>query len=173
MWKSILAATAATVITATSLVYAQQQHAGRPHWHPTAEDISAFTDARIAGLKAGLKLTAAQEKNWPGFEQAYRDFAKLRADRMKERLERRAAREAAAGQQPADNVDPIERLEKRANAMAATSAALKHLADAAGPLYQSLDDGQKHRFVALARIEHHHHFGHRGEEGHHENAQAR
>ena len=30
--------------------------------------------------------------------------------------------------------------------------ALKKLADAAGPLYKSLDDGQKHRFMVLARL---------------------
>ena len=37
-------------------------------WQPSAEDISAFMDARIAALKAGLRLTPDQEKNWPAFE---------------------------------------------------------------------------------------------------------
>ncbi len=49
----------------------------------------AFTDARIAGLKAGLKLTAEQEKNWPAVETAIRDLAKERADRMAARREAR------------------------------------------------------------------------------------
>ena len=44
----------------------------------SAEDAAAFTDARIAGLKAGLKLTAEQEKNWPAVETAMRDLAKRR-----------------------------------------------------------------------------------------------
>ena len=45
----------------------------------SAEDTAAFTDARIAGLKAGLKLTAEQEKNWPAVETALRDLDKQRA----------------------------------------------------------------------------------------------
>jgi hypothetical protein len=52
-----------------------------PRWQPSAEDISAFMDARIAALKAGLRLTPDQEKNWPAFESAVRDMAKARAQR--------------------------------------------------------------------------------------------
>ena len=50
-----------------------------PH-HPkfSAEDFAAFTDARIAALKAGLRLTPAQEKNWPALETALREQAKER-----------------------------------------------------------------------------------------------
>ena len=40
-------------------------------------------------------------------------------------------------------------------------ATLKALADAAAPLYQSLDESQKHRFMMLARL------GGRGMGGHH------
>jgi hypothetical protein len=45
--------------------------------------------------------------------------------------------------------------------MAKTSAALKRVADAGAPLYQSLDDAQKNRFKILARMlrpHHRHHF---------------
>ena len=62
---------------------------------PSAEDVAAFTDARIAGLKAGLKLTAEQEKNWPAVEAAIRDLAKQRADRMNARAEPRTDRREA------------------------------------------------------------------------------
>ena len=58
----------------------------------STEDVTAFTDARVAALKAGLKLTAEQEKNWPAVEAAIRDIAKQRADRRKERADRREAR---------------------------------------------------------------------------------
>ena len=122
----------------------------------------------MAALRAGLKLTPVQEKNWPAFEQAYRDVAKLRAERMKARMDERASR--ANGQQQTDKINPIERLQTRADAMTARGAALKHLADAAGPLYQTLDDGQKHRFVILSKLGHHHRvaFGrmHRGDQAH-------
>ena len=159
MWKSILAATAATAFVASSLVYAQShRHDGgidRPHWRLSAEDVAAFTDARVAAIKAGLKLTADQEKNWPAFEQAYRDLAKQRADRLMARFEGRESRQGST--QQTSEVNPIERLQKRADALTTRGAAFKRLADASAPLYQSLDDAQKHRFVLLARFGHHHH----------------
>jgi hypothetical protein len=51
--------------------------------HPkfSADDFAAFTDARIAALKVGLKLMPAQEKNWPALETALREQAKARAAR--------------------------------------------------------------------------------------------
>jgi hypothetical protein len=143
MWKTILAGTTALAIAGGTLAYAQQGPGpgGRgPHWRPSAEDMGAFTDARIAGLHAGLKLTPEQEKNWPALESALRDMGKQRQERF-------AAR--ATAERPAN---PIERLNLMADAMQARGAALKKVADAAGPLYSSLDDAQKHRFVVLARM---------------------
>jgi zinc resistance-associated protein len=142
MWKMVLAGTTALAIAGGTLAYAQQQgpEARGPHWRPSAEDIGAFTDARIAALHAGLKLTAEQEKNWPAFESAVREMAKQRQERF-------AAR--ANAERPAN---PVERLNLMADAMQARGAALKKVADAAGPLYNSLDDAQKHRFVLLARM---------------------
>lgn len=159
MWKSVVVGTAALAIAGSSLLYAQQRPAGADagqRWRPTAEDIGAFADARIAALKTGLKLNADQEKNWPAVEGAIRDLAKQRADRF-------AARASA----PRPN-DPIERLRTRADAMTAAAAGLKKLADAAAPLYQTLDEGQKRRFVVLARIgggQFAHWRGHRGHRG--------
>jgi zinc resistance-associated protein len=144
MWKAVLAGTTALAIAGTSLVYAQQQGSSEfqraQRWRPTAEDITAFGDARIAALHAGLKLTAEQEKNWPPVESALRDLARQRSERF-------AARASADGPK-----DPIERLNMRADAMGQRAAALKKLADAAGPLYKSLDESQKRRFVMLARL---------------------
>ncbi|MGB6315809.1 MAG: Spy/CpxP family protein refolding chaperone [Pseudolabrys sp.] len=143
MWKAVLAGTTALAIAGTSLVYAQKgsddfQRVQR--WRPGAEDIAAFGDARIAALHAGLKLTAEQEKLWPPVESALRDLAKQRSERF-------AARANADGPK-----DPIERLNLRADVMGQRATGLKKLADAAGPLYKSLDDSQKHRFVMLARL---------------------
>jgi hypothetical protein len=158
MWKTVLAGAAAVAIAGCSSVYAQDRAANAPtgldsprHWQPSADDISAFTDARVAALKAGLKLTPAQEKNWPAFEQAYRDLAKVRVD------QKRVFREQRQSNQAPQDVDPIDRLQRRADAMLARGAALKNLGAAAGPLYQSLDDGQKHRFVMLSRLMGHRH----------------
>jgi len=152
MRKHVVAAEAALVVAGTSITLAQQLNGpgdrgdrgdrGRmfQHWQPTAEDIAAFTDARVAGMKAGLRLNADQEKNWPAFEQAYRGLAKQRADM-------RAAR--ATEQRPGDIVQFMQR---RAETMTQRAQGFKQLADAAVPLYQSLDDGQKRRFTMLARM---------------------
>jgi hypothetical protein len=156
MWKTVLAGTAALALVGSSLVYAQQggPDRGPRGWRPSAEDISAFGDARIAAVHAGLKLNAEQEKNWPAVEAALRDLAKQRSERFTAR---------ASADRPKD---PIERLNQRADRMTQTGAALKKLADAAGPLYKSLDDGQKHRLTILARFGGHEMGGrHMGREG--------
>jgi len=156
MWKGILAGGIALAIAGSSLVYAQRGDQPRrgpeavQRWQPNADDMRAFGEARLAALKAGLTLTAEQEKNWPAFEAAARELGKLRLDRMS------AMRTA----QPTN--DPAERLRRRATAMADTSAVLKKLADATDPLYKSLDDNQKRRFAMLSRIG-----GQRGGPGHH------
>ena len=143
MWKTILAGTTALAIAGTTLAYAKPGE-GRGDraqgWRPSAQDITAFGDARIAALKAGLELSADQAKHWPAVESAMRDLAKQRAERVASRRE---------AKKPGN---PIERLSRGADAMESRGAALKKLADAAGPLYASLDDAQKHRFMVLARL---------------------
>ena len=49
--------------------------------------------------------------------------------------------------------DPVARLRERADNMAATAAAMKKIADAADPLYKTLDDGQKRRLAILTHME--------------------
>src|SRR5262249_34113427 len=135
MWKSVLAGTTAIAMVGASLAYAQQggsddfQRVQR--WRPTAEDITAFGEAKIAALHAGLKLTAEQEKNWPAVESALRDLAKQRSERF-------AAR--ASADRPKD---PIEQLNMRAELMGQRAAALKKLADAAGPPNQKRGGADK------------------------------
>src|SRR4051812_33965522 len=168
MMRQVLAATlalsltGASLLTGTSLALAQQAPAsGDTSWRPSSADVAALTDARVAGLKAGLKLTAEQEKNWPAVETAIRDLAKDRADRVKERA---ASREARRGGDNARQAEPdaIARLRQGADAMTARAASLKKLADASEPLYKSLDEGQKHRFAMLLRMG-----GRAGGPGHH------
>jgi zinc resistance-associated protein len=109
----------------------------------STEDLKAFADVRIAGLKAGLQLTQEQQANWPPFEQALRDLATLRIERIRAR---------GSGDQQEPSPDPFDRLEHRAEAMSAFAAALKRVADSGTPLFQSLTDGQKSRFVYLAHM---------------------
>jgi zinc resistance-associated protein len=142
MWKALIAGTTMLMIAGATLASAQQSSpAERSHRAQlTADDIAAFADARIAALKAALKLTPAQEKNWPAVEQAVRDISK---DRIAEREARRVA-----GQR----TDVTERLRDRADALTTRAAALRRLADAENPLYQSLDEAQKRRFGMALRF---------------------
>jgi hypothetical protein len=160
MRRFAIAAVAMLAIAGTTAVYAQYRpwfHEHMQHMRMNPEDRAAFVDARIAAVHAGLKLTADQEKLWPPVEAAVRDFAKLRIDRANARMK---ARDDAGGQPTPD--DPIARLRERADNMAASSAALKKIADAADPLYKTLDEGQKRR---LAMLTHRGQFGGGGGEG--------
>jgi zinc resistance-associated protein len=142
MWKTLIASTATLMIASSTIAFAQQPSSAERSHHAqlTADDISAFTDARVAALKAALKLTPAQEKNWPAVEQAIRDISR-------ERIAQREARRAAE-----QRTDATERLRDRADALASRAAALRRLADAEKPLYQSLDEAQKRRFGMALRF---------------------
>ncbi|MEH3119273.1 MAG: Spy/CpxP family protein refolding chaperone [Methylorubrum populi] len=104
------------------------------------EDRAAFTDARIAGLHAGLKLNPDQEKLWPPVETAIRDLARQRDAQREARRARGRMEDDAPGA-----------LRAMADASTARGEALRKLADATTPLFASLDDGQKHRAMVLAR----------------------
>lgn len=167
MKKFAIAAVAVLAIAGSTAVYAQH-HRSWSHHHErmNPEDRAAFADAKIAAVKAGLKLNAEQEKLWPPVEAAVRDFAKLRIDRANARINARRD-ESRDGQKP--DTDPVTRLRDRADAMASTAAAMKRIADAADPLYKTLDDGQKRRLTILTHMEgrfgrggRHHGYYHRG-----------
>jgi len=179
MLKPVIAAAALLAIAGSSFVYAQQGFGGRDGFggrgfnadgrraefrhRPSAADVAAFTDARIAAMKAGLELTPDQAKNWPAFEQAVRDMAQLRVDRIKAREAQDQQQSQQQAQQPEQQaMSPFDRLSRRADNMSKRSAALKKVADAGAPLYQSLDDAQKSRFTVLAHMLRPHHPGFQG-----------
>jgi hypothetical protein len=149
MKKVLLAGVAALAIAGSTAVYAQHRPWFHDHMRMSAEDRAAFADARIAAVHAGLKLSADQEKLWPPVETAVKEFAKLRIDRANARMN--AARDGARDQQKPD--DPVARLRDRADTMATTAAVMKKIADAADPLYKTLDDGQKRRLAILTHME--------------------
>lgn len=111
------------------------------------EDMSALMDAKIASVKTGLRLTPAQEKNWPAVETAIRENTKARmahhADRTK----------GSSGH------DVMESLNAHADVFTSRGEQLHKLASAVKPLYESLDDGQKRRFGILLRDAMHAHHG--------------
>jgi hypothetical protein len=147
MRKFAIAAVAVLAIAGSTAVYAQHRHWGYGHSRMNPEDRAAFADARIAAVHAGLKLTAEQEKLWPPVEAAVREFAKLRIDRANARMN--ASRDDSS-QKPDD---PVTRLRDHADNMATMAAAMKKIADAADPLYKTLDDSQKRRLSVLTRMD--------------------
>ena len=148
MRKFAIAAVAVLAIAGSTAVYAQHRHWGYGHSRMNPEDRAAYADARIAAVHAGLKLTADQEKLWLPVETAVREFAKLRIDRANARMN--ASRDNSSQQKPDD---PVTRLRDRADNMATTAAAMKKIADAADPLYKTLDDSQKRRLAVLTRMD--------------------
>ncbi|HEX8664796.1 MAG TPA: Spy/CpxP family protein refolding chaperone [Beijerinckiaceae bacterium] len=119
---------------------------GRGMGRFSPEDVEAFTDARIAALHAGLKLSADQEKLWPPVEEAIRGLVKLRREQAQARRERR---EQGGLDQNRDDLPGF--LRGMADRQGARAEALRRLADAAQPLYATFDDGQKRRLRLLAR----------------------
>jgi hypothetical protein len=149
MRKILLTGIAALAIAGTTMVYAQHSPWFREHMRLSTEDRSALTDARIAAVHAGLRLTPDQEKLWPPVEAAVRDFAKMRIDRANARMNAKPDDQDTQKQD-----DPVARLRERADNMTASATAMKKIADAADPLYKALDDGQKRRLKILTHMGH-------------------
>jgi zinc resistance-associated protein len=159
MLKIVAAGLTALFLIGSSLAYAQDPPpypSGHEHWSPSTADLNALTEARIAALKAGLQLTPEQAKHWPAVEEAIRIMAMAWQVRLAESRDEQ------------HHANAIERLRRRADAMAQRATDLKKLADAAQPLYESLSDDQKHRLHFLVRMIRPH-WSHHGEwHEHHE-----
>ena len=106
------------------------------HW---AADHEAMMDARCGGMKAALKLTPDQNPLWEAFENAVRGAGKARMDDMGQMMENR------------ERMSPVERMDAMAGHMARRADELKTIAQAARPLYGSLDDTQKRKYELLGR----------------------
>jgi hypothetical protein len=145
MKKTILAAAAIALLAGAPLASTAFGETGDATTHgdrPWMKERAALFDARLTGFKAALKLTPDQEKNWPAFETALRSVAKDRADRF---------REMRAHADDDNQPTLIDRLNKMSDRLAKRSTEVKLVADAAAPLYASLDDEQKRIFGALLR----------------------
>jgi len=137
MFKEVIGLLAVLFVAGSSLTFAQD--VSRPRLSQT--DVNILTDVRLGIVKAMLQLTPDQAKYWPAVEEAVRARAQARYQQMATAAER-------ASQQR--EVDPVELLRGRANALAQRAAGLNKLLDAWQPLYQSLDQDQKQRMRLLA-----------------------
>jgi hypothetical protein len=106
-------------------------------------DRETVLDAKLSGMKAGLGLTADQEKLWAPFEAAVKDAAKSRIDAIGEMMRMRSQGE---------RLSPVDHLEAMADRLSQGATNIKKIADAAKPLYDGLDESQKYKFGMLGRM---------------------
>lgn len=104
----------------------------------TAEQIVASSDANIERIKKSLNLTPEQEKNWAGFNSAMHYLGHNGADRLNLRI-------ARAKRDPPDDI--IEQMRNEAQFLNDRAVDQRNVADAAEPLFTSLDDNQKTIFI--------------------------
>jgi hypothetical protein len=112
----------------------------------TAEQIVTNSDANIDRIKTELNLTPEQEKNWAGFSSAMHYLGHNGADRLNLRI-------ARAKRDPPDDI--IEQMRNEAQFLNDRAGDQRSVADAAEPLYTSLDDKQKQIFIEeMVRLSH-------------------
>ena len=104
----------------------------------TAEQIVASSDANIERIKTELSLTPEQEKHWAGFNSAMHYLGHNGADRLNLRI-------ARAKRDPPDDI--IEQMRNEAQFLNDRAVDQRNVADAAEPLFASLDDKQKVTFI--------------------------
>jgi len=104
----------------------------------TAEQIVANSDANIERIKKQLNLTPEQEKNWAGFNSAMHYLGHNGADRLNLRV-------ARAKRDPPDDI--IEQMRNEAQFLNDRAVDQRNVADAAEPLFASLDEKQRVVFI--------------------------
>ncbi|QIP09793.1 Spy/CpxP family protein refolding chaperone [Bradyrhizobium symbiodeficiens] len=112
----------------------------------SAEQIVANSDSYIERIKTQLNLTADQEKHWYGFSSAMHYLGHNGAERLNLRV-------ARAKRDPPDDI--IEQMRNEAQFLIDRAADQRNVADAAEPLFSSLDDKQKQVFIQeMVRLSH-------------------
>jgi hypothetical protein len=112
----------------------------------TAEQIVANSDSYIERIKTELNLTPDQEKHWFGFSSAMHYLGHNGAERLNLRVTR-------AKRDPPDDI--IEQMRNESQFLIDRAADQRNVADAAEPLFSSLDDKQKQVFIQeMVRLSH-------------------
>jgi hypothetical protein len=104
----------------------------------TAEQIVTTSDANIERIKKELNLTPEQEKHWAGFNSAMHYLGHNGAERLNLRI-------ARAKRDPPDDI--IEQMRNEAQFLNDRAVDQRNVADAAEPLFASLNDKQKEFFI--------------------------
>jgi LTXXQ motif family protein len=115
---------------------------------PTDNQIVNDVDARIAWLKAELRLTPDQEKNWSSLQTALHDYG---IGQLRSLIGGRSASEDRRDRD--DRPNDLALMRDEATQLTLRAVSLQRLADAAEPLYGGLDNHQKHRLIQFMRTE--------------------
>jgi hypothetical protein len=134
MKRILLGTLAAAVLSASAAAQSDQPtHAEQvQHWAEVG------IDTQLKTMKTNLHLSADQETLWGPFEATVKDGAK--------------ARVLALQKEQSDSLSPMDRNLAKADRIAQGQATIETMVDAAKPLYASLDETQKHKFVTLGRM---------------------
>jgi LTXXQ motif family protein len=135
MKRILLGTLAASVLSASAAAQSDQPptHAELvQHW------AHASIESQLKTMKTSLGLTADQDTLWGPFESAVKDGAKGRV--------------VALQKEQSDSLSPMDRNLAKADRIAQGQATIETMVDAAKPLYASLDETQKHKFVTLGRM---------------------
>ena len=167
---AVMGVTAAIIVPLSFGAQGRETRAER-----SASTISQSTDraeARIAILKADLRLSADQAQHWAGLESALNDIAAKRAKRWAASNDLQTGRASSNAPVAPDTsitedeqrrdtdseryarqarLDDIDEMRRKADAYTVQAAELRQIADAAQPLYDTLDDRQRHRLVQFVR----------------------
>jgi hypothetical protein len=122
---------------------AAAQDQGRQDRRPrlSQEDFNRLVDARIASIKAGLKLSGDQERLWTPVENAIRTAATERFSRFEQRPDR----------DQRQSMDFMQRLEQRSAMRTAGAQRSAAVATALRPLWDTFTEDQKRIAPRLLR----------------------
>jgi hypothetical protein len=142
MKRTLLATLASVALSVSAAAQSDQQPPAQSDQKPThAEQVQhwaeAALDTQLKGMKASLGLTADQQNDWGAFESVVRDAAK--------------ARVLALQKEQGGGLSPMDRNLAKADRIAQGQANLEKIVEAAKPLYLSLDETHKHKFISLGR----------------------
>ena len=149
MKRTLLATLALAVLSVSAFAQTDQPPPAQSDQKPAAPSAQlthdekvqhwaeAALDTQLKNMKAGLGLKADQEADWAAFEAAVRDGGK--------------ARVLALQKEQSSNLSPMDRNLAKADRIGQSQASLAKIVEAATPLYASLDNAHKQKFITLGR----------------------
>jgi zinc resistance-associated protein len=138
MKHALFATLALAVLSASAFAQTDQPPPAQSDQKPAAQHwADAALDNQLKNMKAGLGLKADQEADWTSFETAVRDGGK--------------ARVLALQKEQSSNLSPMDRNLAKADRIGQSQASLAKIVEAARPLYASLDNAHKQKFISLGR----------------------